>query len=159
MPRTLNAPIPGESLTGAPRNFPWERPPEITDPEEAIQMHLSRLNDPDKLEAIMNGLEMGSIDIYNLTQGIMRSAVAQGIHTIDVGLLVAPVVHEYIKKSADKLGIEYEEGLVNKEEKAKYEKAMAAARAKKLMKNPPKEEPVIVEEPVKPKGLMSRRGK
>lgn len=159
MPRTLSAPIPGESLTGAPRNYPWERPPEITDPEEAIQMHLSRLNDPDKLEAIMNGLEMGSIDIYNLTQGIMRSAVAQGIHTIDVGLLAAPVVHEYIKRSADKLGIEYDEGLENKEEKAKYERAMAAARAKKMLKNPPKEVPVAVEEPTKPKGLMSRRGK
>ena len=32
----LKAPIPGQSLTDEPKNYPWENPPEITDPEEAI---------------------------------------------------------------------------------------------------------------------------
>ena len=30
----LKAPIPGQSLTDEPKNYPWENPPEITDPEE-----------------------------------------------------------------------------------------------------------------------------
>lgn len=39
-------PIPGQSLTTTPKNAPYERPPEITDPEQAMQIHMYRLNDP-----------------------------------------------------------------------------------------------------------------
>ena len=152
----FNAPIPGESLTGAPKNFNWERPSEVSDPKEAIDMHLSRLNDPDKIDAIMNALELGSIDIYNLTKGIMRSAVAEGIHSIDVALVVAPVVHEFIKQAANKMGVEYEEGIEDKESQEEYEKSIVSGRATKLADKVIKkiEEPMVEE---KPKGLMARR--
>ena len=30
----LNAPIPGQSLTDEPKNYPWENPPEIVDADE-----------------------------------------------------------------------------------------------------------------------------
>lgn len=151
----FKAPIPGESLTGAPKNFNWERPPEVTDPKEAIDMHLSRLNDPDRLEAIMNALDIGSIDIYNLTKGLMRSAVAEGIHSIDVALIAAPVVHEFIKQAANKMGVDYEEGLEDKESKEEYQKSMVSARANKMANVTPEKEEVVFEEPA-PKGLMSR---
>ena len=88
--RQFNAPIPGQSLTTEPKGFPWERPPEIVDPEEAIQMHLTRLSDPKKLSAVLDLIELEGLDVYTLTKGIMRGAVAGGIHSIDVGLIVAP---------------------------------------------------------------------
>ena len=31
----LQAPVPGQSLTDEPKNFPWERPADITDQNEA----------------------------------------------------------------------------------------------------------------------------
>ena len=31
----FDAPIPGQSLTDEPGNYPWEHPPQYTNPEEA----------------------------------------------------------------------------------------------------------------------------
>ncbi len=114
----MDAPIPGESLTKEPKNANWERPPEISDPEEAIIMHITRLQDEDRMNAFLDALEFEIVDLYTLVKGIMRTAVASGIHSIDVGLMAAPVVHEYIKRTADHVGIKYDDG-INRDEKRK----------------------------------------
>ena len=161
----FSAPIPGQSLTTEPKGFPWERPPEITDPEEAIQMHLARLSEPDMLDMVLDLIESDGLDVKTLTSGIMRGAVAKGMHTIDVALLVAPVVHEFIKQGALAFGLSPDDGFENKEEKAEYAKAKKTSLAKKMIKEmspalavqtaqeEPVEEQVAVE---KPNGLMSR---
>ena len=40
----LRAAIPGQSLTDTPKNYPWERPAEIADPDEAIRYHMDRVS-------------------------------------------------------------------------------------------------------------------
>jgi hypothetical protein len=160
----FSAPIPGQSLTTEPKGFPWERPPEITDPEEAIQYHLARISEPEMLEGILDLIEVEELDVKTLTSGIMRGAVASGMHTIDVALLVAPVVHEFIKQGAIAFGLSPDDGFENKEEKAEYAKAKNTSLSKKMIKEMPKvmpEEKLAVSpaEKVtaeKPKGLMSR---
>ncbi len=117
----FNAPIPGESLTKAPKSFPWERPPEYTDPEDVIQLYLSKLTDANRMSGIMDALEIG-MTVKQITEGLLRIGVSEGIHSIDVSLLAAPVIHDYIKGVADEVGIEYDEGFVDKEAMAKEEK-------------------------------------
>ena len=173
-------PIPGQSLTTTPRNAPYERPPEIADPEIAIQTHLARMSDPDVMESAMFHLEMG-VDVVTLTEGILRSAVMAGVHSVDVSLIVAPVIHEYIKSTADALGIEYEEGFEDKQEQERSRYARNAMLAKDKMRKagvvpeetarqieesepmaeePMMEEPMMAEEPMMPeeapRGLMAR---
>lgn len=113
----FEGPIPGESLTREPKSAPWERPPEIVDPEEAIQMHLMRLNEEDRKEAIADALQLG-VDVKSLTKGYLRSAVANGIHTVDVSMLVTPIIHEAILQIALDAGLvageDFEEGLEDK---------------------------------------------
>lgn len=164
----FNAPIPGQSLTTEPKGFPWERPPEIVDPEEAIQFHLARLSEPDMLDAVLDAIEIHELDVKTLTAGIMRGAVAGGMHTIDVALLVAPVVHEFIKQGAIAFGLDPEDGFEDKEEKAEYKKARTSGLAKKMLKEM---SPVVAAKAVqeatpveqvtaeKPKGLMARGNK
>lgn len=166
--QALNGPIPGQSLTTTPKNFPWERPPEIVDPEEAIQMHITRLSDPEMLEDVLDTLEFEEIDIQTLVVGIMRGAVANGIHTIDVGMMVAPVVHEFIKQAAKAAGVDAEDGFEDKEAKKQKEQYRIDSRAKKRLKEmgaKPKEvvkeiemeeESPKEEAPVVSKGLMAR---
>lgn len=159
------APIPGQSLTTPPKNYAWERPPEVTDPEEAMQMHITRLSEPEILEAVLDAFEVGEVDVASMTKGIIRAAVAQGLHTIDVGMLVAPVVHEFIKQAAVTAGIEVEDGFEDKAGKEAQKQAVLEARARKQLKaiqdRVPQEEveipaePVVEEAPVK-RGLMSR---
>ena len=131
--RGLDAPVPGQSLTESPGNRPYERPPEITDVEEAIQMHLTRLSEPDKIEGIVDALELG-LDIKSLTTGYLRSAVANGIHTPDVSMLVAPIVHEFIKKTAIEAGIEYDEGFVDEEAEERRRREVRYAKAARQLK-------------------------
>ena len=172
----FDRPIPGQSLTATPRNAPYERPPEVVDPEQALQIHLDRMNNAQRIEDTMFFLEMG-VDIVTLVEGILRSAVMNGIHTVDVSLIIAPVLHEYIKTTADLLGVEYEEGFEDAEGKRKQTYARDAMRAKKKMASmgvspeadvaqmeeaPTMEEapqPDMMEEemmPAQPRGLMAR---
>jgi len=37
-------PVPGQSLTTTPKSAPYERPPEITDPMEALDYHLDKID-------------------------------------------------------------------------------------------------------------------
>ena len=116
--RPFNKPIPGMSLTTTPKNYPYERPPEINDPIVALKTHINRLSDPDRMEAVLFLLEDDNgITLKQLVTGIVRGAVANGVHSIDVGLLVAPAIHEFIKNTADAVGAEYDEGLEDKKGK------------------------------------------
>lgn len=159
MMQPFRAPIPGQSLTTQPKGMPFERPPEISDPEEALQEHLLRITDPEKMEATVTLLESG-VDIVTLTEGILRNAVMNGIHSVDVSMIIAPTIHEYIKSVADELGIQYEEGFENKAEKEKFKNARIQTYMKDAMSRKPKDIAEIEEEvPVEPRrGLMKRRG-
>ena len=171
--RTFDAPIPGQSLTDTPKNAPYERPPEIVDPIEAIDTHIAKLNEDGAMEDVLYFLEMG-VDLKTMVQGILRSAVVSGIHSIDLSLIIAPVIHEYIKGFADATDLEYNEGFEDKEGKEAISYRRDVARAKKMldklreeqgmapMPEPemepemePEEPEMVEEEPVKT-GLMAR---
>ena len=87
----FDRPIPGQSLTSTPKGAPYERPPEINDPMEALEMHLDNLDNPKAIKEAMFFLEMG-VDVVTLVEGILRNAVMQGNHSIDVSLIIAPVI-------------------------------------------------------------------
>lgn len=102
--------IPGQSLTAEPKGAPYENAPSMTKPEEAVFWHLERLSTEDKTEALLDAMELG-LDVVTLTEGLLRGAVLEGRHNVDVSLTIAPIIHEFIKGAADRAGIEYDEGL------------------------------------------------
>ena len=128
----FDAPIPGQSLTSTPKGAPYERPPEITDPVEALDWNLDRLDNPKAVKEAMFFLEMG-MDLSTLVEGIARGAVAEGIHSIDVSLIITPVIHEYLKGYADALEIEYDEGFENEEDEEEAEYGRNLLLAKKML--------------------------
>lgn len=164
----FSRPIPGQSLTSEPRNAKWQRPPEMNDPEEALMMHIDRLNDPERITSLAQMIDMG-FNVRSLTEGILRSAVAEGIHSIDVSLMIAPVVHEFIRSNLDILGIEYENGFGTKEERSKNHATMAEANEISRLTNKNREvmkekeptapvHPTPVEDPADPElALIERR--
>jgi len=115
MTEALKAPVPGQSLTDTPKNYPWERPPQIADFNEAIKYHIERLTDVDVMDNVFFALEYG-IPSSILVETMMTAAVAQGIHNVDVSLIVNPVVHSFIKSAADEAGINYKEEFEKDEE-------------------------------------------
>ena len=128
----FNRPVPGQSLTSTPKGAPYERPPEINDPVKALDYHLDILDNPKAVEQAMFMLEMG-VDLSTLVEGITRNAVIEGIHSIDISLIVAPVIHEYLKGYADSLDVNYDEGFEDKEENERISYARNEALALKFL--------------------------
>lgn len=136
---TFERPIPGQSLTTEPKNAPYERPPEIVDPIEAIDVHIDNLLKPGAMEDVLYFLEYG-VDLVTLIQGILRSAVMEGMHSIDVSLIIAPVLHEYIKGFADAADLDYDEGFENEQQKKALSYRRDVDRAKKMLEELRKQE-------------------
>jgi hypothetical protein len=133
----LKAPIPGQSLTDEPKNYPWENPPEITDPEEAIAMHMSKFNDPEVIDNMLDLLDIG-FPVRALAESILTASVAAGWHSIDVSLLVAPFMHEHIISMANEAGVSYVEGFEKDEEAAQEkERQFILAKATQMLKDTP----------------------
>lgn len=136
----LKAPIPGQSLTDEPKNYAWENPPEITDPEEAIAMHMSKFNDPEVIDNMLDLLDVG-FPVRALAESILTASVAAGWHSIDVSLIVAPFMHEHIISMANEAGISYVEGFEKDEEAAQEkERQFILAKATQMLKETPKGE-------------------
>ncbi len=110
----LLAPIPGQSLTDEPNNFAWERPPEITDPDEAVVFHLDRLSEKPIVDSVLHLLQMGfPVDV--LTRSILTGAVGSGMHSIDVSLLISPVIEEEIAYMGTTAGVKFKNTFGNDE--------------------------------------------
>jgi len=127
MSEIFNRPIPGQSLTDEPKNYPWERPPEITNPNEVIRYHLDRISDPEVIDNVFFALDMG-IPVKILTDSMMTGAVGKGVHSIDNSLLVERTVRKAVMKMADAAGVQYKETF-DDEELSATEKAAMLVRA------------------------------
>ena len=136
MADVFGAPIPGQSLTDEPRNYPWERPPEISDPEEAIEFHINHLNKTNVIDNLLQVLQMG-VPLAPLAKTIVTKAQMDGVHSVDVGLIVLPVIREELVSIAEDAGLDYNMGTEDdpeaKQRKRDEEvKALVMERIKKL---------------------------
>tara|TARA_R110000782_G_scaffold3228_2_gene11921 strand:+ start:14265 stop:14816 length:552 start_codon:yes stop_codon:yes gene_type:complete len=123
--------IPGQSLTAEPKNAPYENPPQMTEPEEVVFFHLERL--AKRTDDLLDAMELG-LDVVTLTEGILRGAVMEGRHSVDVSLIIAPIIHEFIKSSADRAGIDYDEGFPDESDDRKMVKyAVNSKKARKML--------------------------
>jgi hypothetical protein len=103
------------------------------------------------------------VPITNIANSMQLASVMEGVHTVDVGMLVMPVVMEMMMLLGDSAGIDYETGLDNpNKNKARPTKILKVTQAfqKKLKEvdidmdvDEDKEEEVKEESG----GLMARR--
>ena len=107
-PARLRAAIPGQSLTDEPRGYAWERPPEFNTPEEALRFYIPKITENETMQDILLALENG-FPLSTLVKGIYMNGVMDGKHSIDVGLLIAPVLHEIILSTAKRYRVPVKE--------------------------------------------------
>lgn len=104
----LRAPIAGMSLTKAPGNSPWEQPPLYNTPEEALGFYFQKLEKPEVVDDLMFSLEHNfPLDV--LVDSMTSVGVMEGYHTVDIKVLISPVLHEHLKTLAETLGIKFKE--------------------------------------------------
>ena len=159
----FDAPISGQALTAPLGGRPWQSPPQYSTVDEVIDYYMARMTTEEFMEQLIDILEMG-IPVTSLANIVQLNGVMDGIHTIDVGVLVAPLLIELIMMLAESAGIEYESGLEDpnkdKTSEAKlakfareYGKTLEATDVEALVEgNEDDSEPET-----EPTGLMARR--
>lgn len=157
-PRFLEGPIPGMSLTTEPGNRPWENPPMLVTAQEAADFYAERILDEETEDALVAALDQGlSVDI--IAEQLTTSAVMEGYHTIDIAVLVSPVVRELIMYVGDMNKIDY---VVSHQEMQKQKRVpylLAKDVVNEVVKESgkAKEEPMMEETRPAQRGLMAKR--
>lgn len=102
--------VPGESLTGELGAKPYEQPPQLPTVEENISFYMQEILNNNTMPKIAANLERGR-RVSDFAEFLVVSGVAAGRHTIDVGVLILPVVMEMVALIGDIYEIEYDMGL------------------------------------------------
>jgi len=154
----LDAPIPGQALTHELGARPWQSPPQYSTVDEAVDYYTSRLSTPEATSQIIDILKMG-IPVTSLANTIQMGSIMDGKHSIDVGMLVLPLIVEVIMFIAEQEGIDYDDGLTDVKDNKTNEAILENIRTQMKEKagKPVEEEPVVEETPEELTGLMARR--
>lgn len=154
----FDAPIPGQGLTHELGGRPWQSPPQYSTVDEAVDYYTSRLSTPEATSQIVEILKMG-IPVTSLANTIQMSSIMDGKHSIDVGMLVLPLIVEVIMFIAEQEGIDYDDGLTDVKDNKTNEAILENIRTQMKEKagEPVEEEPVVEEQVEEPTGLMARR--
>ena len=117
----FGAPIPGQSLFSAPGERPWERPSELNTVDEALSFYFTSMRDPEIIDDLMTVVDMG-IPLEPIVKTMYMSSVMRGLHNLDVGLIVAPVLTEFLAAVAKSYDIDFKySGVDPMEEKSAKE--------------------------------------
>ena len=87
----FDAPIPGQSLTDEPGNYPWEHPPQRATVEEALDDIYESMMEEQNMKRMFTLLRMG-IPVEALVKVITFSGFLEGKYTVDVAKLLEPMV-------------------------------------------------------------------
>ena len=159
---SFDAPIPGQSLTMELGSRPWQSPAQYTTVDDTIDYYMERMSSEDFMLQLADVLKMG-IPVTTLANTIQLGSVMEGVHTVDVGMLVLPMLMEMIMMVGDSAGIKYDSGMTDTSKPktrdtfiakviSDYEKEIEAVDL--TDDTPDIEEEKVMEEP---KGLMARR--
>ena len=156
----FDAPIPGMSLTHELGARPWQSPPQYTTVDEAIEYYLERMSTDEFMDQMADVLEM-NVPVTTLANTIQLAGVMDGKHTVDVGMLVMPLLMEMIMLIGDNAGVKYDSGLTDIPDNRTKDTLIEAVRKEMQQKIDESEETPEAEE-VKEKeepksGLMARR--
>ena len=108
-----DAPIPGENYLSDTRNYPWHRPPEIVDYDQAVDYLINRLTETEHSELIYSLMKTKQ-PLTGIVAGIMMQSIGRGKIAIDLAILAAGPIYRYLEILAEQNGIEYESGLEDK---------------------------------------------
>lgn len=129
-PRAFDAPIPGMAMTAPPKGRPWRKPYQYSTIDEVVEMYTNMIINPEFVRGVKNPVER-KIPLATIADMLITTNVMEGKHSLDLAVLVAPVVIEGMKALLDREGISYVVG--NEREKPKLSKTDLAALVKETV--------------------------
>jgi len=105
----MDGPIPGENYTSDVRNYPWHRPPDITDYDQAVEYVVDQISKPQAITTIMSLLEAG-FNLTSIVSMLNMVNISNGKYPIDVSILIAGPVARYLQILGKKNDIDVKVG-------------------------------------------------
>jgi hypothetical protein len=151
---------PGISWTAPEKSRPWLQPPQITNISRVALYYIATISDEEIMDDMMDSLET-SIPLAVIAQAMMLNGVSNGVHTLDAGILVMPVIIEMIESLAISHKVKYVIYPDDYDKQVSVSNRVAKLAVEKAMnKNPMvEEEEEMPEMETKPTGLGSRKQK
>ena len=101
------APIPGQSLTKDTEDtYPWEKPPEFTNPREALDDVVGSIMQPEAMKNIVSALAQGAA-VADLGTAILYAKFNEGKISPDAMMLLAEPVMYTIMAIGEEANIQY----------------------------------------------------
>jgi len=108
--KMFDAPVAGANYAADTRNYPWHRPPEITEYDEGTDYLITKLKEPETHELVFSLLEIET-SVSTVVSTLMMQGISRGKFPIDLAILMAGPVARYISIIADSQNIKYDMGV------------------------------------------------
>ena len=100
----LSAP-PGHSLTGPQGRWAWDRPPQITNPDDAIDFIIEKLETGGGKDSLIK-MMLAGITVEELVSQVAFKGFMAGMFTPDVAELIKPAIGIYLIGAAEDVGVD-----------------------------------------------------
>ena len=152
----FDTPIPGQSLTDEPGNYPWEHAPQFTDVDEVIGDLYDSLTKPNIARQLIAMLDAG-VPVEAIVRVITFSGFMEGKYNPDVGFIIAEPLMNLVSAIGIRAGVSNLKLSLEDLSSDDFIKDMADLKAareeiKDISKNIESEIP----NEEKPKGLLTR---
>jgi len=102
----FRAPVPGQGMTAGLNSRPWLNPPRFSTVEESLEFYLEMLSTQEKSTNLFSVVKTG-LPLTIISESMTTGGVMEGIHSVDVGLLLNPLLVEFMKGMCDVANIKY----------------------------------------------------
>ena len=101
----FDTPVPGQSLTDEPGNYPWEHTPQYTDPEEAMSFLYEKVSEPEIVEQVIGMLDSG-VPVEAIVRVMTFSGFMNGKFTPDLAFTLVQPLMNMVSAIGIRAGIE-----------------------------------------------------
>ena len=148
----VDSPVPGQSLTDTPGNYPWEHPPQFVDPEEATEYLWVTLHQKQITEQLIGLLDAGG-PVEAIGRTILFAGFMEGKFSPDLAFIITEPVMKMIAAIGVKGGVEK---IIFSLEDLSNKKQIKAITQVKMAKEKVEQITEATQADIKKAGLMSR---
>jgi hypothetical protein len=154
-PDIFDRPIPGQSLTDEPKNYPWEHPAQFSDIREARDRIFDNLTEEESVQQLLTMLS-ANVPAEAVVRTILFAGFTEGKWTVDSAILLAPVILMQVVSIAKAAGLEKFRILMDEQPDDNFTKAMLRVSEDTGVKGVKKAAEKIKKETAPATGLMGK---
>ena len=149
----FDTPVPGQSLTDEPGNYPWEHAPQFTNVEEAMDGIYDSLTTPKNAQQLIAMLDAG-VPVEAIVRVMVFTGFAEGEFNPDVGFIIIEPLMEAVATIGLRAGIKNLKISLSDIGNKKFKKTMSELKYANEQKEMPADMKEI--ESKKPVGLLAK---